>query len=303
VAGAFGGVVAASILTIIGDAFPDARRGRATGVVMSAFSLASIAGVPAGLYLANSLGWRAPFAVLAGLGSGVLLLAWHVLPPMRGHLARHPELGSNSSWTVLLEPRHLRAYLLMVTLVLSTMMIVPFLADYLVSNVGVSKTQLPYVYFCGGLATLVTMNWFGRLSDRFGKLPVFRVLALFTLVPVLVVTNLPPVALAAALAVSTLFMVTSSGRMVPAMALITASAAPRYRGSFLSINGAVQTMAMGLASMLGGRLLHQTDDGRLTGFPVVGLLAMVAVLASVWLAGRLRSAEGGEGAAVALAPE
>ena len=45
--------------------------------------------------------------------------------------------------------------------------------------------------------------------------------------PILLLTNLPPVALAAALAVTTLFMVVSSGRMVPAMALITASAAPR----------------------------------------------------------------------------
>ncbi len=42
VAGAFGGVGGAFILVIVGDAFPEHRRGRATGVVMSAFSIASI---------------------------------------------------------------------------------------------------------------------------------------------------------------------------------------------------------------------------------------------------------------------
>src|SRR4051812_35592465 len=46
VAGGFGGVVNATVLTIVGDLFHDSRRGRAMGVVMSAFSLASIAGVP-----------------------------------------------------------------------------------------------------------------------------------------------------------------------------------------------------------------------------------------------------------------
>jgi DHA1 family inner membrane transport protein len=302
VAGGFGGVVGAGILTIIGDAFPDVRRGRAMGVVMSAFSVASIAGVPAGLYLADWLGWRTPFGVLTGLGVVVLVGVYFTLPSMRGHLGRASR-NDATPWAVLVRPTHVRAYLLMTSLMLGSFMIAPFFADYLVSNVGLRKGELPYVYLCGGLATLMTMTWFGRMADRFGKLPVFRVLALLTLVPLGIVTNLPAVPLLTVLAVSTLFMVASSGRMVPAMALITASAEPRYRGSFLSVNGSVQTMAMGLASTLAGRLLGQTDDGQLTGFPVVGALAMIAVLASVWLAGRLRPAPGGEEAAVVLVSE
>ena len=43
----------------------------------------------------------------------------------------------------------------------------------------------------GGLTTLVTMTLFGRLADRFGKLLVFRILTAFTLIPFVVVTNLP----------------------------------------------------------------------------------------------------------------
>ncbi len=172
VTGAFGGVVAASILAIIGDAFPGARRGRAMGAIMSSFSVASIAGVPAGLYLANLMGWRAPFAVLAGLSAAVLVLVRFVLPPMRGHLVRGRP--SANVWAVFVQPTHLRAYLLMTALVMSTFMIVPYLASYLVSNAGRSERELPYVYLCGGLCTLVTMTLFGTLSDRLGKLPVFR---------------------------------------------------------------------------------------------------------------------------------
>ena len=46
VTGAFGGILGGMALAIIGDVFPEERRGRATGVLMSAFALASVVGVP-----------------------------------------------------------------------------------------------------------------------------------------------------------------------------------------------------------------------------------------------------------------
>ncbi len=189
VTGAFGGVVAACILAIVGDAFPGPRRGRAMGAIMSAFSVASIVGIPAGLSLANGYGWRAPFVALTALGVAVCVLVNFVLPPMRSHLVRGRQ--TVSVWSIFLEPTHLRAYVLMTALVLGSFMIVPYLASYLVSNTGRDKAELPYVYLCGGLATLLTMTFFGWLSDRLGKLPVFRCLALFTMIPILLVTNLP----------------------------------------------------------------------------------------------------------------
>jgi predicted MFS family arabinose efflux permease len=265
------------------------------GAIMSSFSVASIVGVPAGLYLANLTNWRAPFVALGCLGAAVFLLVFFVLPPMRAHLVRVRQI--TDLWGIFVQPTHLRAYLLMTALVLSTFMLVPYLASYLVANTGRTNEELPYVYLCGGLATLVTMTFFGWLSDRFGKLLMFRYLALFTLVSILLVTNLPPVALATAITVSTLFMVASSGRMVPAMALMTASATPQNRGGFLSVNASVQQAAAGLASALGGLLLGQGANGEITGFPLVGGLACAATLASIWLAGHLRPAVGGEDSA------
>jgi predicted MFS family arabinose efflux permease len=300
VTGAFGGIAGANVLAIVGDAFPEERRGRAMGVVMSAFSCASIAGVPAGLWVAVFLGWRMPFAVLGGASAGVLLLAAWALPPLRGHLT-HGRPEAAGTLAVLCHPAHARAYVLMLVLVVSTSMIFPYLAQYLEYNVGRTDVEVPWVYVCGGLASLVTLNIIGKLADRFGKLPVFRVIAVFCVLPTLLVTNLPPVSLAAALAVSTVFMVATSGRMVPAMSLITSCVVPRYRGSFLSLNASVQQFGFGVAVVLGGAILGQTDKtSPLTGFPTVGILAAVAMLASVYLAGTLRPADEGPEAAIAV---
>jgi predicted MFS family arabinose efflux permease len=298
-AGAFGGVTAAAVLTIVGDLFPDSRRGMANGIIMSAFSVASILGLPAGLWLAahSSFGWRAPFAVLAVVSAGVLLLAWMVLPPLRGHLqqASGPRINL---WEVLSEPTHVRAYALSIALVLSSFLIVPYLTTYLDKNLGRPESELPLIYLFGGLATLLSTPLVGRLSDLWGKLPVFRVLALLAAIPMFGVTHLPTwSSLTLVLVVTTLMMILSSGRMVPALALITASAAPRRRGSFLSVNSSMQQMAMGLASVLGGAILGTDSSGALTGYGLAGVLASGVALVSVILAGQLRPAEGGLDAA------
>src|SRR5581483_6077693 len=117
---------------------------------------------------------------------------------------------------------------------------------------------------------LLTMPYAGRLSDRFGKLRVFRVIVLVTLLPTVVLTNLPPAPLWVAVATIAFYMATMSARMVPAMALITASAHARYRGSFMSINSSVQQLGMGLAPLVSALFLRDTEPSApLVGFSQV----------------------------------
>jgi predicted MFS family arabinose efflux permease len=295
-AGAFGGVVAGTLLAIVGDAFPPARRATATGAVMSAWSVASIVGVPAGLLFAHgsSWGWRGPFLVLAVLSAAVFLLALFVLPSVRGHL-EDLSLLRPGLWNVIREPRHLRAYALMGSLVLSTFTVGPYLAAFFVKNLRHSESDLFWVYLCGGTATLVTMNLIGRLADRVDRLLVFRVMALATAASLVLLTNLPEGwPLTAALTATTLFMVMSSGRMVPAVALITSSAAPQQRGSFLSVSTAMQQLAAGVAPLLAGLFLGESREGQpLEGFATVGAVAVAITLGSIVLAGLLRSAPTG----------
>jgi MFS transporter, DHA1 family, inner membrane transport protein len=299
VTGAFGGVAASVVLASVGDAFPMERRGMAMGVIMSAFSVASIAGVPLGLWIAEAFGWQAPFAVLAGLGCIVLVLAYFVLPPMRGHIGHEPA-REVSTLALIANPNHIRAYLLMVSLVFVSFTVAPYLPTYLTANVGLRQEQLKWMYLAGGLATLVTLTYFGRLADRFGKLLVFRWLAVATIASVIFITNLPAgLSLALVLTATTFMFIATSGRMVPAMALLTATAAPAERGGFMSVNAAVQHVGAGAATWLGGLVLHQANESSpLEGYAWIGIVSGLASVASLYLAGRLRPAPGGE-----LAPD
>jgi predicted MFS family arabinose efflux permease len=299
-AGAFAGVMGANVLTIVSDVFPESRRATAMGVVMSSYSVANIIGIYAGLEVAEWLGWWGPFAVLAALCLPVLGLAWYVLPPLRRHLERNhyrPETLAevmNHLIEMICKPRHLRAYALATAMMLSSWTIIPYLAIYLVHNVGRPESDLRYVWLAGGVATLLAMTPTGWIADSRDKLIVFRVIGVFCLVPLVLITNIPQAAsLWLTLGVTTLFMVATSIRWVPLMAMITASATPHQRGSFMGVYTAVQQMVMGAAPLLSGLILGRDADGPgapLRGFPWVGAVAAVAMVAGVVLAGRLRRA-------------
>src|SRR5687768_17130066 len=72
VAGIFGGLIGAQVLAIVADLIPYERRASAMGMIMAAFSVASVFGVPFGLYMANHFNWHGPFFFVVGMG--VLLI-------------------------------------------------------------------------------------------------------------------------------------------------------------------------------------------------------------------------------------
>jgi predicted MFS family arabinose efflux permease len=293
VAGAFGGVSGALILAIIGDVIPEARRGAAMGMVMSAFSVASIVGVPLGLVLASNLSWHVPFYGLAGVGVIVWLLALRAMPKLQGHLHHaadeHPV---KRTLAVMAHKNHQMAFVFMAVLTASGFVVFPYLSNYMVGNVGMTEKQLPLIYLAGGLCTIFSMNWIGRWADRAGKRRVFIIMSLCATIPILALTNLSRVPLALAIGTSTLLMICMSGRMVPAMAMMTGSIEARYRGGFMSINSSVQQFSCGLAAFASGHIIGESATGELTRFPVVGLISVTCILSCIYLSRFLKVPDG-----------
>ena len=62
------------------------------------------------------------------------------------------------------------------------------------------------------------------------------------------------------------------------MALLTSAAQAQFRGTFMSLNGAVQSVSMGLATWVGGLLIQRNAQGQVTHY---WLCAAVGILASI----------------------
>jgi predicted MFS family arabinose efflux permease len=291
--GIFGGVLMALSQTIVAEVIPFERRGRAMSVVMTSFSVATVAGVPLALFLASHFNWHAPFLAIALMVSVCALGAAKTLPSLKGHLAAHPSGDSAPNMLanlrlVLVDPNHLRAYAMSASMVFAGFAVIPYIALYLQGNAGFKPEQIPYVYLTGGICTLISARLIGHWSDRAGKAYAFRRLALLMPVPLLAMTLSAGLPMVGVLLVSSVLFVVMSGRMIPGMALIGAAADPRRRGSFMTLNSAVQSLAMGLAALVGGQILGRDGNGHLTHYWMAALLGGGASLLSFVLASKLR---------------
>jgi predicted MFS family arabinose efflux permease len=284
-AGVFGGVLSSLSQTIVGDVIPYERRGRAMGIVMTSFSVSTVAGVPIGLFLAAHLGWHAPFLGIAGLCLLLVVFAGLTLPALNAHLA----LGaSTSAWerirATLVDSNHRRAFLMSGLLMFAGFTVIPYITIYAQTNVGLRTDQIPYIYLLGGVATLLTARWFGRLADRVGKFKTFRVMALAVVVPLVAITLVPGGYVWQMLCVSTLMFMGMSGRMIPGMAILTSAGNPALRGTFMSLNSAVQSAAMGLAALVGGQVISRDAQGLVQHYWIAALIGAVASVLSVVVA-------------------
>ena len=287
-AGVFGGILGSLIHTMVGDVIPFARRARASGVISSAFSLSTIAGVPFSLWLANHLGWRSPFIAIALMGAVVMLAGWRWLPTLRAHLATpHQGHPFSAAVNVLKDANHRRALLFSALVIFSGFTVIPYITLFAVSNVGIPQADIPIVYLVGGAATFVCARLIGRWADRSGKVRIYRLLALLASLPVLALTHAGPSPLWLWLIGTTSFFVLVSGRMIPAMAIIASAAEPRLRGTFMSLHGTVQSLAMALASSLAGFLITQSGSGQIEGYPLVGYVAVGANLLAIAFVSRI----------------
>jgi DHA1 family inner membrane transport protein len=300
IAGAFGGVLGALILSIVSDAIPLERRAASIGFVMAAFSVASVFGVPFGLYLATLLSWHAPFLFLGGFGLIVNILIIIYIPSMSGHIAadNNHQKPLQIIKTIFGRRNPLVGLTFTSVLMLGHFTIIPFIAPYMVGNVGFSEKELTYIYLIGGGLTIFTSPLIGKFADKYGKLEIFTICGILVLIPIILITNLHPIPLWQALVVTGAFFILANGRIVPSTTMVTSVIKPENRGSFMSIRASIQQISSGCAALLAGTMITETPSvvtegaKALIGYEKVGYVAIFFSIIAIIVARQLRVEKG-----------
>lgn len=290
VTGAFGGFLNGIIFSAIGDLIEPHKRGRATGMIMMAFSLAAVVGVPAGIWLAGRLSLQFPFYLIAGGSALVFAIAVLRMPRLDAHLQSEHSGVFGQIRLVFADTKNRRLYLMMVFHFVAGFSIIPFIANFMQKNNGVTDDQLFWVYVAGGLATIVSSPMAGALTDKHGAVRMYSLLSLIASIPFILVTYEWTKSFPLLLFFAVLFFVFVSGRMVPAIALLNNTVEPALRGTFMSLNGSVQQLAMSLGSSAASFIIIAPPGQPIQNYLWVGVFGIFFNIAAIVVANTFKRA-------------
>ncbi|TKA12847.1 MFS transporter [Actinacidiphila oryziradicis] len=268
------GVVPIS-LTLIGDAFPFHKRGRALGWLFGGMAGGIAAGAAGGALLEPLIGWPGPFLAASAGGLALLVLAAATrlipktprpaaVPPLRAVATGYASLLRNA------RGRRTYSYVLINAVLQSG--IYTWLGLYLTQRFGLGEHSIGLALLGYGIPGFLLGPVIGHLADRYGRARIIPAgVAITAACALLLATPLPrPAVQAAIVALSLGYDMTQP----PLGGIVTDL--PGHRGQAMGLNVFTLFAGLGLGSLLFAVLLP-------AGFPTaLSVFGSAAVLAAAF---------------------
>jgi len=293
ITGLFGGVIGSVSMAIVTDLFTLQQRGRVMGFVQMGFGASQVLGLPIGLAMANVWGWDSPFLLAAIIAVVVFVLVVFKMKPVNEHLktAKQEKTALRHLLHTFSEKQYRIGFLATALMSIGGFMMMPFGSAFAINNLHITTEQLPVVYTVSGISSLIFMPLVGKYSDKIDKLKLFSIATIWTLVFIVIYTNLSVTPLWIVLVINVLMMMGVMSRMIPSTALVSGLPNPNDRGAFMSINASLQQIAGGVAAALGGMVVvQQTKTSPLEHYNWVGYITVVISIVNVLMLGRVNKA-------------
>ena len=277
------GTISTCAIAFAGDWFAYAIRGRAIGLISTAYFAAPVVGVPLAAQIADRFGWRAAFGAVS-LGAFIVGVLSFLLPEdvHSPEPSREKLRATGRAFRSILRRRDALAALLIAFLVSGGLVgFIAFVGQWLQSHFGIATRTIGWVFMLSGLGAVVSAPLGGVLSDKLGKRAVVIVSSILLAMTVLAV---PFLNWGAWLLIAfSLTGVAAAFRQGPLTALMTEMVPTAQRGSFIAFRNISSQMGIAVAATLGGVLYQWRGYGAVTAM-CAGMTGLVAVLLATHIA-------------------
>ncbi|CAI1546984.1 MFS transport protein AraJ [Serratia fonticola] len=242
-AGLVGGTTMGVGISILINLAPANLRGKMLATVIASFSMVSIVGMPAILFLCAHYGWHVALWFISTLCLLALPLIVSIIPqdPLSFETPHALPLDVN---TLLFASSNALVQF-------SPMLIIPVLVPLMTQLLGASQDLLPWLFFAGGIAGYLSTKMTGALTSRFSAL----VLATGSTIVFIVSLLIPILGYPHAGLFITVFLGASYSRLVSSSALTIQFPDDRQRAGFSSLQSSIMYMITTVAFFLSAFLL------------------------------------------------
>jgi MFS transporter, DHA1 family, inner membrane transport protein len=280
-AGVFSGVLNPLIFAIASDIIPESKRGKALGWIMSGFSLASVLGIPFGLFLSDQFGHRFTFLAISIYFLIILVASIFILPKeekQKQKIAKNVLLKNFRRCLNFSD--YLKGYFLIFFVSGAIFIVVPLLSPFAVNNMQVDVTDLKLMYLCGGILTVFTSRVIGVLCDKVGAKKVLYVVSVLSIFPVIIFCQAGITSVITFIILGSLMMAAMSGMMVPSMTISTMIPELGDRTTFNGILNSMRSFGSAIFAFLGGLIVSMDVnktfiDFYKIGYTYIGIILLV----------------------------
>jgi DHA1 family inner membrane transport protein len=273
---AMGAGLTAPLLAAVGAALvPPEQRGRALSINFAGFTIAQVAGVPAGSWLGYAFGWRSSLAIVAALSVFAL---WLFVAFMPRHIPK-TSAPTSSLAEIISAPGLLLPILFAIPFVSGVYVLYAFLAPFLEARYSLGRDGIAIALALYGAAAVLGNGAGGWTSDRLGP---GRTLALLCIAQCILMPclTLLPSPLAVAFVLLLIWSVSSWAFFATQQARL-ARRDPEKALPLFALNSSAVYLGGAIGPAIGAATLKTGGIGALG--PVGALLALAA-LAVLYLA-------------------
>ncbi|MEG0230726.1 MAG: MFS transporter [Hafnia sp.] len=242
-AGLVGGTTMGVGISILINHAPTNLRGKMLATVIASFSMVSIVGMPAILFLCTNYGWHVALWLISTLCVLALPLIVFIIP-------RDPV----SFDTVHALPLDVDTLLFASSNALvqfSPMLVIPILVPLMTQQLGASEDLLPWLFLCGGITGFLSTKITGVLTSHISAL----ILATGSTIVFILSLLIPILGYQYAALFITLFLGTSYSRLVSSSALTIQFPNDSQRAGFSSLQTSIMYLITTVAFFLSAFLL------------------------------------------------
>ncbi len=228
---------------------PPEQRGRALAKVFGGLTLAQVAGVPLGAWLAYRFGWHSTFWTVAALSAASAVVLFNAIP--RNISFQPTTLGSIVS--ALRNGRLMLAVTFTATIMTAVYIVFTFFGPLIEASAGTNAETRTFYFVLFGIGAVIGNHIGGFLSDRIGpqRTLIIICIAHMALMPLFSVIPWSPVGLALLIFIWScfgwVFMAPQQSRLVVI--------APQVQSLALALNAAMIYVGIAIGSGIGSGLL------------------------------------------------
>lgn len=270
-AGLLGGFLMSAATTLLLHGMNAEQRTDAIAIVVSAFALVSIAGMPATLFIAVELGWRIALMTLAVLCLLAVAIAHRYLPSNPCVAAQPSPLAlGKEAWRWLSLPAIAQA---------GSLLLIPVLIPVLALRYDTQAQQMPVIFMLGGIAALIASRLSATGIKKWGETRLSDLGTLILLLSLIMLT----LGWGTAHVFMLLFMTGSYTRLVCASARSTSYPTQAQRGRFMALQTTGNHIGSFIALAIPSLLLRTLDVSVPDLHVLLLLTAFVALVLPIFM--------------------